>query len=43
MVKEHVDIMIAKYLAEKMKRLEKGTKVELLIESLSDVLSREKV
>ena len=41
MVKEHVDIMIAKYLGEKMKRLEDGTKVELLIESLSGIYSKD--
>ena len=43
MVKEHVDIMIAKYLGEKMKRLEDGTKVELLIESLSGIYSRDQI
>ena len=42
MVKEHVDIMIAKYLQEKVKRLEEGTKVGLLIESLSGVYSSSK-
>ena len=42
-VKEHVDIMIGKYLEEKVKRLEEGTKVELLIESLSGVYSRDHI
>ena len=37
-----MDIMIAKYLQEKVKRLEEGTKVGLLIESLSGVYSSSK-
>ena len=43
MVKDHVDIMIAKYLQEKMKRQEEGTKVELLIESLSGIYARDQI